>query len=103
MNDSNTKDITSPALRRDLDKLGKEISAMLNDDFTGFVNTDKEVILYWDNQTGAISIEGEDGTIDEAQARSVWMSGNVKDCNVAFNRLVAHDFDVAKALASYDW
>jgi len=65
-------------------------------------NDSTEVVLYWDNQTGAISIEGEDGTIDEAQARSIWMSGNVKDCNVAFNRLVAHDFNAAAALESYD-
>ena len=63
---------------------------------------DTRVVLMWDNQTGAISVEGEDEPLSEGQARSVWMSGNVKDCNVAFNRLVSHDFDVAKALASYD-
>jgi len=67
----------------------------MNDDNT-------EVVLYWDNQTGDITIEGEEETLSEGQARSVWMSGNVKDCNVAFNRLVVHDFNVAAALESYN-
>lgn len=60
------------------------------------------VILYWNNQTGEISIEGEEGFIDSAQARSIWMSGQVKDCNVAFNRLVSYEFDTKAALESYD-
>ena len=65
-------------------------------------NDNTEVVLYFDNKTGEISIEGEDEPLSEGQARSVWMSGNVKDCNVAFNRLVAHDFNVVATLESYD-
>ena len=65
-------------------------------------NTDDRLVLYWSPQTGEISIEGEDGTIDAAQARSIWASCNIKDCNVAFRRLINYDFDVKAALASYE-
>jgi hypothetical protein len=51
---------------------------------------------------GTITVEGEEGTITPEQARSLWTSGQVKDCNVAFNRLVSYDFDVKAALESYD-
>ena len=66
------------------------------------MDDDTRVVLYWNNQTGEISIEGEEGFIDSGQARSLWMSGQVKDCNVAFNRLVSYDWDEKAALESYD-
>ena len=64
-------------------------------------NTDSRLVLYWNNRTGEIIVEGESEPLTPEQARAQWMNCNVKDCNAAFNRLVAHDFDVQAALKSY--
>ena len=40
--------------------------------------------------------------ITAEDARREWRSMNIKDCNVAFNRLANYDFNVDAALASYD-
>ena len=65
-------------------------------------NVDNRVVLYWNNQTGDVTIEGQPGAITPEEAKTLWDSCLVKDCNAGFNRFVANDFDSKKAIASYD-
>lgn len=71
----------------------------MNDD-----NTDNRVILYFNSASdGRIGKEVGDEIvgITAEEAREHWESGNVKDCNVAFNRLVSYEFDTKAAMLSY--
>ncbi len=67
-------------------------------------STDNRVILYFNSASdGRIGKEVGDEIVDitAKEARAHWESGNVKDCNVAFRRLVQYDFDAKAALLSY--
>ena len=59
-------------------------------------------VLYFSPTNGSIEIAGVEGIITPEQARSIWGTGFVADCNIAFHRLAKHDFDVDAALKSYD-
>ena len=71
------------------------------------MNDDNRVVLHFNpsgKNKGKIFKEVFAGeveiTVNEAKAH--WLNMNIKDSNVAFRRLPDNDWDVAKALESYD-
>ncbi len=64
---------------------------------------DDRVILNMDPTTGHITKQTELGQvpIELSVARTHWDKLEVRDCNLAFQRLTYNDFDVAKTLQFY--
>ena len=63
----------------------------------------KRLELYWEVTNPSLRIldmNGKEYTPD--QARELYRAGKLTDFNLAFQRLVNHDFDVKAARASYD-
>mgnify|MGYP003629062496 CR=1 FL=1 len=59
-----------------------------------FSPTTGQIKYYFDRQSSHYSTSAE-------EAKEDYKAGNIKDANMAFNRLRAYGWDVQKALASY--
>ncbi len=65
---------------------------------------DDRVILYMDPRTGHITKKTEElGEVPQelSVAKKYWEDGQVKDCNLAFQRLASFDFDMQATLKFY--
>ena len=62
----------------------------------------ERVVLCFSPATGQIIIEDDDTVIDAAQARSLWSTGMVDNCNIALQRLATQfEFDVDACIKWY--
>ena len=63
----------------------------------------KQLELYWKVTDPALRILDRHGRVySPAEARTLYQAGKLTDFNLAFRRLINHDFDVKAAYASYD-
>tara|TARA_R100001377_G_scaffold38547_1_gene21466 strand:- start:275 stop:544 length:270 start_codon:yes stop_codon:yes gene_type:complete len=56
-----------------------------------------QITYYFDQQ----SSDSSEYSTNAKEAKEDYKAGNIKDANIAFNRLRAYGWDVGKALASY--
>ena len=62
----------------------------------------ESVVLCFSPTTGQILIEDDGTVIDAAQARSLWSTGMVDNCNIALQRLATEfEFNVDACLKWY--